>query len=375
MANQNEVFEKEHILIVDDVDENIQLLAEILLGQGYDISPASSGEEALDALKNGTNPDLILLDIMMPGISGIETCRIIKDEPDLKEIPIIFLSAKAEKESIIEGLRAGASDYVTKPFNIDELLARVNAQIQNIRLRKEIMKMNQNLHENILARDRLLSIIGHDLKSPLGSLLGLAQFYLENGRDDLQSLIEFPPIVNKSLTGILNLLANLLSWARLQGGHMKPDPRKVNLLDALQSSIEILEPQASQKGIEISFLNKADEAIIMDANMLETVIRNLVSNAVKFTKNGGKIEINYSRQNGNVELSVRDNGVGMKPEVLENLFKIDVRQQSQGTNKETGTGLGLVLCRDMIIKNEGSIRVESKSGEGTVFFVTFKAAS
>ncbi|MDH5656422.1 MAG: hybrid sensor histidine kinase/response regulator, partial [Spirochaetia bacterium] len=280
-----------------------------------------------------------------------------------------------EKESIIEGLRAGASDYVTKPFNIDELLARVNAQIQNIRLRKEIMKMNQNLHENILARDRLLSIIGHDLKSPLGSLLGLAQFYLENGRDDLQSLIEFPPIVNKSLTGILNLLANLLSWARLQGGHMKPDPRKVNLLDALQSSIEILEPQASQKGIEISFLNKADEAIIMDANMLETVIRNLVSNAVKFTKNGGKIEINYSRQNGNVELSVRDNGVGMKPEVLENLFKIDVRQQSQGTNKETGTGLGLVLCRDMIIKNEGSIRVESKSGEGTVFFVTFKAAS
>jgi len=365
----------DHILIVDDVDRNIQLLAEILISNGYNISPANSGEEALDALKIKPYPDLILLDIMMPGLSGIDVCKIIKADPEKREIPVIFLTAKAETESIVEGFKSGASDYLTKPFKAEELLARVRVQLENIHLRREVLAVNKSLEANVAAREQLLSIIAHDLKSPLGSLLGLSQLYAEGGKfSDLESLSEFAKVANNSIKNILDLLSNLLSWARLQSGHMKLNPVRIDFIQLLGNIINLLKTTAEQKEISINVMSSNPVFVQADMNMIETVFRNLISNAIKFTNTGGKVEINFLSKGDEVEISVRDNGVGMSPQIIGDLFKVDVRHQSQGTRKEKGTGLGLVLCKDMVEKNNGTIRAESTQGSGSVFYVTLKAS-
>lgn len=362
------------ILIVDDVDKNVQLLAEILLGEGYDVSPASSGEEALDALQSEELPALILMDIMMPGMSGIEAVQKIKKDDRLKEIPVIFLSAKTETESIVEALNSGGADYIQKPFQKAELLARVEVHLNNMVLRQKLIQSNRILDEEVKARDRLLAIIGHDLKSPLGSLMGLASLYAKPSSGiETSELNVFANLVNKSLGNVLNLLSDLLTWARLQGDHLKIIPVMINVHEIVEHVAEFIHESASLKKIQISIEGDHLLKCYSDRFMLETVLRNLLSNAVKFTHENKKILIKYFLSGHLAEIHVIDEGVGISEKILKGLFDLETRHHSRGTNKETGTGFGLKLCREMIEKNNGTIGVDSVENSGSNFFIRLPA--
>lgn len=374
-----------HILIVDDIGENLQVLGNILSKEGFETSFALSGKLALSVVED-TLPDLILLDISMPGMDGFEVCRILKKEERTKSIPIIFLTAKTEIDNMVHGFSLGADDYVTKPFNTLELLARVRAHVelkksrdliveQNKKLSKvveQLYKNNEELNKLIASKDKFFSIIAHDLKGPVGNLNSFLNFmtsqYENISKEEFKKDLS---LLENASQKIKDLLENLLTWARSQKGDIQYKPENYSLTKLIQANMMLLESSAANK--KISVINQVPEEMkgFFDYQMITTVMRNLISNAIKYTKSNGQITISGKEKDGFVEICVEDNGVGMSKEVCENLFKIDVKHFStEGTGGEKGTGLGLILCKEFVDKHLGEMLVESEIGKGSKFKFT-----
>jgi|JI9StandDraft_1071089.scaffolds.fasta_scaffold06501_3 two-component system sensor histidine kinase/response regulator len=374
-----------HILIVDDIGENLQVLGNILSKEGFETSFALSGKLALSVVED-TLPDLILLDISMPGMDGFEVCRILKKEERTKSIPIIFLTAKTEIDNMVHGFSLGADDYVTKPFNTLELLARVRAHVelkksrdliveQNKKLSKvveQLYKNNEELNKLIASKDKFFSIIAHDLKGPVGNLNSFLNFmtsqYENISKEEFKKDLS---LLENASQKIKDLLENLLTWARSQKGDIQYKPENYSLTKLIQANMMLLESSAANK--KISVINQVPEEMkgFFDYQMITTVMRNLISNAIKYTKSNGQITISGKEKDGFVEICVDDNGVGMSKEVCENLFKIDVKHFStEGTGGEKGTGLGLILCKEFVDKHLGEMLVESEIGKGSKFKFT-----
>lgn len=353
-----------NILIVDDVPANLKVLGEILKGEGYKVRPVPSGALALQVAEKEM-PDLILLDIMMPDMDGYEVCRRLKEKPLLREIPIIFISALNDTNDIVKALKSGGVDYITKPFQAEEVTARVNAHVKLQMQSIELKKLN-------VTKDKFFSIIAHDLKGSMGGFMGVTEILTDqlNGmtKDDIQ---EFLLGLKDSATNLYRLLENLLHWARMQQGSIPFQPVEIQLLSVISESIEIIQEAAKNKGIEIVSHIPDQCVVLADTNLLQTVIRNLVSNAVKFTQQGGTVNISaINIDHKNVEISISDTGIGMTPAMVDNLFKLDARNGRMGTNGEPSTGLGLILCKEFIEKHNGKINVESEVGKGSVFRFT-----
>lgn len=374
-----------HILIVDDIGENLQVLGNILSKEGFDTSFALNGKLALAILEDML-PDLILLDIAMPIMDGFEVCRILKSNERTRTIPIIFLTAKTEVDNMVHGFSLGADDYVTKPFNTLELLARVKAHIelkkskdiileQNKELSNlvnQLSKSNEELNKLNASKDKFFSIIAHDLKGPVGNLNSFLNFMAD--QSDKISKEEFQKdllLLQSSSKKIKDLLENLLTWSRSQRGDIQYNPDKFDLHKLVQSNMLLFESSVSNK--KISLVNVVKENVIgyFDYEMIKTVIRNLISNAIKYTNENGSIIVAAKELETEIEVSVEDTGTGMSQEMSENLFRIDVKHFStDGTNGEKGTGLGLILCKEFIDKHRGKIWVESKVGQGSKFKFT-----
>lgn len=354
------------ILIVDDESKNIQLLGNLLSEQSYEVEAAMSGEEALDWV-NERRFDLILLDIMMPGIDGYEVCRKIKKNPDTKSIPIIFLTAKIETDEIIRGFEVGAVDYVTKPFRTAELLSRVRTHLTIQRQQKELEKLNAS-------KDRFFSIIAHDLKSPFVSLFDMITLLrdpaVSSDPSELQNMLALIQEIGERTYG---LLINLLEWAKLQQNLVEFQPKVFDIAKTIRITADLFEEMADKKGIKIEVDIPHDNIEISgDENMIAAVFRNLINNAIKFTHSGGLITISYRLLTDNkLEFSVRDTGVGILNKNIEKLFRIDKQLICKGTAGEVGTGLGLILCKEFMDKHHGNISVESQEGRGTTFRVAF----
>lgn len=358
------------ILIVDDIPENLQVLGNILLAKGLDVGFATSGAEALENVSYNP-PDLILLDIMMPGMNGFTVCEKLKSSPETKHIPIIFLTAKAQPEDIIKGFEVGAVDYVTKPFNSGELLARVMTQLELKRSRDIISIQNDELKELNATKDKFFSIISHDLRGPFSGLLGLTDLISNEGETmEHSEIVELSKKINITVKNQYNLLENLLQWASIQTNRMQVFPQTINLYQTFKDVCGILMSNAEKKSI--TFVNNipSEHNVVADRLMLRSVIHNLITNAIKFTFNDGTIHFSSKISNENIVFCVKDSGIGLSDEVLEKLFKIDVHHSTLGTNKEKGTGLGLILCKEMIEKNNGSIYAEKNAGPGASFCVT-----
>lgn len=371
-----------HILIVDDIGENLQVLGNILSKEGFDTSFALNGKQALSIMED-TLPDLILLDISMPIMDGFEVCRILKREDRTRNIPIIFLTAKTEIDNMVHGFSLGADDYVTKPFNTLELLARVRAHVelkkskdiiveQNTKLSilvDQLSANNKELNTLIASKDKFFSIIAHDLKGPVGNLNSFLSFMTENydsiSKEEFRQDIR---LLEKSSQKIKDLLENLLTWARSQKGDIQYKPENFSISQIVQAAILLLETTANHK--KISLLNKIADNLrgYFDYQMITTVIRNLVSNAIKYSLESGTITISGREFENTIEIIVEDTGIGMSPTTASNLFKIDVKHFStEGTYGEKGTGLGLILCKEFIDKHSGKIWVESEVGKGSKF--------
>jgi len=323
------------------------------------------------------NPDLILLDIQMPEMDGFKVCELLKNSDETKEIPVIFLTALNNKKDILKGFEAGGVDYITKPFNQQELIARIINHLELRHSKVIIENQNRDLVKSNLDKDKFLSIIAHDLKSPFSGLLGISEI-IANHLEELTpiELKEYTNSLYDSLKSQFKFLEELLEWGRYQRGTMQFNPRSFNIIVDISDSIGLLRSNADTKHISVGIDVDEDLIAYYDSNMVYTILRNLVSNAIKFTPSKGSICISaklHESNNNFIVVSVLDSGVGMTEDEMARLFRIDSVFTKLGTNNEKGTGLGLILCKEFAERHGGTIWVESAEGEGSKFSFTLPA--
>lgn len=357
------------ILVVDDVVSNVLLLKILLTNEGFQVCTANNGEECVKMAKSD-NPDLILLDVMMPGISGFDTAVILKKDPETAEIPIIFLTALNNPSELVHGFQVGANDFLTKPFNKEELVMRVMHQIQLVAAKRIIIKQNEELKRTISNRDKMYSVIAHDLRSPMASIRMVLNLAVNAIQPEVvgTEIFELLDKANKESEETHNLLDNLLKWTKSQTGRMNVVYQDFDLNDVIPGVVDIFVMIADTKKIRLDYTPCEEKLVVRaDNDMLKTVVRNFMSNAIKFSPEGSVIEITAERENNFAKINIRDHGVGIAQERIEELFQKG--ETTYGTSGEEGSGLGLQLCADFARKNGGDVRVESVLGEGSMFCV------
>ncbi|MCB1189519.1 MAG: PAS domain S-box protein [Leptospiraceae bacterium] len=370
-----------NVLIVDDTPQIIQIIGDILKKRNINSYAALSGKKALQILSEA-KIDLVLLDIFMPEMNGYEVCKIIKENPLTNHIPIIFITALSHGDNIKKGFECGAVDYVTKPFNISELMQRIQTHLKLKRSQEIIQdqneslaKQNKQLKELLVTKDNIFSIISHDLKSPLASILGTLELLVRNNVTfNTQEREETLILLHNSAKQTFNLLENLLVWARIQSNKTPFNPVAIDMAVLLGEIVMFHRfTMADKKDISIHFqTNKNNVMIFADLEMVKTIFRNILTNAIKFTPKGGSVTLGYEPDGEMIRFFVRDTGVGMTEEKIEKIFLFEDINSTIGTDGERGTGLGFIITKEFVTKNGGEIWVESKPDKGSAVYVLLK---
>jgi two-component system, sensor histidine kinase and response regulator len=334
------------ILIVDDNPQNIKVLGSILSENNYGIIVASNGLQTLRTLEK-VLPDLILLDVNMPEMDGFETCERIKSNPLTQEIPILFLTARVDTDDIVRGFKMGAVDYITKPFNSVELLARIQTHIDFKDQKKLLSQKNDKIQE-------LLRVVLHDLINPLSGIKGVIE-------QDVSFWIEMKSHLEYAVDSCFTIIDNVRKMNSLNEGKMKLSLQHFNLRSAIDASILILSQKIKEKDITIN-LNVSEEfEIFGDASIFtHSIISNLLTNAIKFSNPKMPIEIYASKEREFIKLSIQDQGIGIPKGILNDIYSLTKPTSRLGTNGEKGTGYGMPLVKRFIEAFGGSIHIESK---------------
>ena len=356
------------ILIVDDVMSNVLLLKVLLTNEKFAIATASNGRQALEQVEK-ENPDLVLLDVMMPDMSGFEVAQHLKSNPNTADIPIIFLPALNSTADIVKGFQVGANDFISKPFNKEELIIRVTHQISLVAAKRLILSKTEELQRTIAGRDKLYSVIAHDLRSPMGSIKMVLNMLILNLPSEKigAEMYELLTMANQTTEDVFSLLDNLLKWTKSQIGKLNVVYQDVDLVEVTDGVIEIFSMVASLKKIRIHEMKPEKMMVNADIDMLKTVVRNLLSNAIKFSKENSEVLVKMEEVDGMAVVSVQDYGCGISEEGQKKLLHTDTHFSTFGTNNEEGSGLGLLLCKDFVVKNGGKLWFTSKEGEGSIF--------
>jgi two-component system, sensor histidine kinase and response regulator len=384
---------KQAIICVDDEDIILEALKD-QLGPFFEnqflIETSTTGEEALEIydelIDNNYEVPVVISDYLMPNMRGDEfLIKIHEKNPNVLKI---LLTGHANIDGIANAINnANLYRYIPKPWDRDDLILTVREAIrsflQELEIRKkniELQEINDNLEKLVEERtsdlakanatkDKFFSIIAHDLKNSFNGLLGYSNILLSDFDSfedkDKISMISAIKQVSEST---YKLLQNLLDWARVQTGVISFVPEEILLNVLLQDEFDIQHRLAEQKGIKMEFKANEELRVIADQNMISTVVRNLISNAVKYTRSGGTITLSLNKDNDMVVITVKDTGIGMTKENLDKLFKVNENFKTYGTNNEEGTGLGLILCKEFIEKNNGQIEVKSEVDVGTETF-------
>ena len=356
------------LLVVDDVQTNVLLLKALLSKEGYGILVANNGQEALEVIRN-ENPDLILLDVMMPGMDGFEVAERLKSEEYRCEIPIIFLTALDDTQSIVNGFKLGAGDFISKPFRKEELMVRIKHQLSLVAARRIIEEKNEELRKTIAGRDKMYSVIAHDLRSPMASmkmLLNTIMMSVEKDKID-PDIFDMLEMSNKTSEEVFSLLDNLLKWTKSQLGKLTVIPQKLDISGLADGVVEVMNSVAEVKHIKLIRTDHESFFVYVDIEMIKSILRNLISNAVKFSNPDSEIKVGIKAEDGKVIVSLTDSGKGIKKEDQHKLLKDSTHFTTYGTNSEEGSGLGLLLCRDFARKNGGELWFESEENLGSVF--------
>lgn len=361
------------VLVVDDQAVNRKMLEMQLSRNGYDVVQAANGREAVEMAKTFV-PDLILLDVMMPVMDGFETCKALKKIEVVEEIPVIFLTARERETDIVHGLEAGGVDYVIKPFNAAELLARLKVHLELKDTRERLRQTNEDLIESNRSQSRLLSILANDMRTYLSEAVGALESLAEKIDESVSSSIleddEFSQLANavdQKLSYLSAFLDNITNWGRMKMDEITLDAKSFLIKDVVDESLAALSGVATAKGIKMAARIPPDLNAYADEEMIGTVVRNLISNAIKFTPRGGRIMISEEHDGYSVTVYIRDSGVGISKSFISKVFSMDEVTATPGTDSEQGTGIGLALCESFIRKNRGEISVQSELGKGSTF--------
>jgi two-component system, sensor histidine kinase and response regulator len=350
------------ILVVDDQPANIQIIGSILGNLGHEIIPASDGATALKRL--AVRPlDLILLDLLMPGMDGVEVCRQIKGNSDWKDIPIIFLSAADDKDLIVRALNAGGVDYITKPFDHAELVSRARTQLALKAARDRLKQLAED-------KDELLGILAHDLKNYLGGINMSAELmrqHTEQFKDErLTQLSE--NIIRSSASALAFVKEFLANAATDHGFTLKPGA--ANLAEIATAAVAQYQEAARRKKIKIQTDFPTEIVIVhADVSALGQVLDNLISNALKFSPPGKRIFVSIRETGKKIECVVRDEGPGFTAGDKALMFRRYGRLSARPTGGEPSTGLGLSIVRKLVQAMNGEISCESTEGQGTTFTI------
>jgi two-component system, sensor histidine kinase and response regulator len=350
------------ILVVDDQPANIQIVGSVLGNFGHEIIPASDGATALKRLAVRL-PDLILLDVLMPGMDGHEVCRQVKAHPVWKDIPVIFLSAADDKELIVRALNAGGIDYITKPFNHSELVSRVRTQLALKHARDRLKQLAED-------KDELIGILTHDLKNYLGGVNMSAEL-LRNQITRLndEKLMLLSENIFRSSGQLLTFLKEFLANTSADYGFVVK-PGRVDLTEIANNVIAQYQETARRKNLEIKTdLPPAETIVLADATALDQVLDNLVSNALKFSPPGREVFISVRVAGDHTECVVRDQGPGFTDEDKTRMFRRYGRLSARPTGGEPSTGLGLSIVLKLVQAMNGELLCDSHRDQGTTFTI------
>jgi signal transduction histidine kinase len=355
------------ILVVDDNPTNLQLLLDYLNELNFKTLIAKSGEGALRQAALA-KPDIILLDIMMPGMDGFDTCRRLKEDPDTRDVPIIFMTALSDTEDKVKGFDLGAVDYITKPFSQKEVLARLNTQLTIQRQKRELAELNA-------MKDRFLSIIALDLKHVFDTMIGPSRRLAESFDIFSKKEIEFiAKRLHRSAQDTIHMLEQVMTWADIQQGEYQFRPETIDLFESVSEVVVTFREDALRKKLELTNTVEPGTIVYADPAMIRVILENLLSNAIRFTRSGGAVTI-ASRTEGDMEqVTVSDTGVGMSEKNLTGLFRIDRAYKKPGITGKEGAHLGLVICKEFVEKNGGRIEAESELDKGSTFRFTLPKA-
>lgn len=369
----SEVLKKQKIFIVDDNTVNIKVLSETLRKR-YDISFAKDGFEALSIIPE-TKPDLVLLDIMMPGLDGYEVCKKLKSERNTKDIPVIFITTRDTREDEKKGFDCGAVDYIKKPFRSEIVLARVKTHLELKRHRDELHEVVTERTSQLIHSDRLATIgtiasaIAHEIKNPLFFISGnieLIQQYIEIG-----NLEKIPGKIEKIFDGI-GRISRLTDGLNSYSRHSSSNFLICSIGDVVRDSIAIISHNLRHKNITLSYENIPEELKIhCDFQKLSQIFVNLINNAMDAIGNaGGQILINAEKDGNTIIIKVIDDGPGIPEEDMKDVFTPYVTSKE----RNEGTGLGLFIVKRIIEDHQGTISLSNTSGKGTEFVITLPAA-
>ena len=391
---------KGNILIVDDTPENLQVLSATLSDRGYKVRGVIKGTMAIRAAKSAP-PDLILLDIKMPDLTGYEVCEQLKADPQTKEIPVIFISALDEVLDKVKAFQIGGVDYITKPFQVEEVLARVEHQLTIKRLQKQLLTQNQQLQEEIVerrkaeevaaaaskAKSQFVANMSHELRTPLNAILGFTQVMLRD-RHLSSEQVENLRIISRSGEHLLDLINDVLDFSKIEAGIIGLYETSFDLYRLLDTLEEMFQIKCEQKNLLLNFLVSPDvpQFIKTDEKKLRVCLTNLLGNAIKFTSYGSvtlRVQAELGTHspaqqdlpitndqlpitNYQLTFEVEDTGCGIAEAELDSLFDAFVQAEA-GKKAVEGTGLGLTITRSYVELMGGNITVSSVFGQGTIF--------
>ena len=361
------------ILLVDDDRINLRILAGILAKEGYTVAEANSGEKGLE-LYPEFRPHLVLLDVVMAGIDGLETCRRLKREYGERCAPIIFITAKNHSEDVVEGLAAGGVDYLPKPFQPKEVAARIRTHLQNQLLAEQQLSLVEQLRNANLAKNRFLGMAAHDLRNPLASIRGISEFMRAGAVGPLTpDQLDLVDTIQSTSQAMLQMVNELLDVATIEAGELKVVRQPAVLDELIGKCVTLANMEAQKKDTKI-ILQPADGPLTLpfDSAKMKQVVDNLLSNSVKYSPPGSEITVLVRREPGNshVSFAVRDQGPGIPDDERDKLFKDFSRLSVQPTGGEKSTGLGLAICRKIVEAHRGTIVAENLPGRGCEFRVT-----
>ena len=377
-----------NILVVDDTPQTLQLLVAILSGANYTVRPADSGALAL-ASALAYPPELVLLDVNMPEMSGFEVCRQLKQNPATQAIPVVFLSGLTDLDDRVQGFQLGAVDFVAKPFQRDELLARVSTHLQLARLQKDLISevakqtrdlqgAYQELAKASRLKDEFLSTMSHELRTPLTAVIGMAQILHAGAYGPLnREQAEAIEVVEGSGRKLLQMINDILDYIQVDAGKEQLQLEQCPVVELVNAVLENVRSKAAEKHIELSCRFYQQESLLwLDVRHMRRVLLILLDNAVKFTSSGGNVGIivRNSIVQHRIEFEVWDGGPGIAEADLPKLFK-PFLQLDGGLNRiHEGSGLGLALAGKLARLLGGEIRVTSKLNAGSRFIVSLPLA-